>query len=181
MTIINPRGIRAYVRNDTFFHAIPHVLKKYPEVRFICPGMAGESQAQKYVSELEIDKNVELLPAQSQREMAGLFRQAQISVSISTHDGTPNTLLEALACGCFPIAGDLESIREWITTGENGLLVDPEDVHGLAETIISAIEKPAMRWQAWQRNLQLVKDRAEYSKTMRQVEEFYKSLVSEKL
>jgi len=181
MTVINPRGIRSYVRNDTFFHAIPHVLKKYPEVRFICPGMAGERQAQKYVSELEIEKNVELFPAQSQQAMAGLFRQAQISVSISMHDGTPNTLLEAMACGCFPIAGDLESIREWISTGENGSLVEPDDVHGLAEAILSAIEKPAMRWQARERNLQLVKERAEYSKTMRQVEEFYKSLVSKKL
>ena len=41
--------------------------------------------------------------------MAALFRQAQVMLSITTHDGTPNTLLEGLASGCFPIAGDIES------------------------------------------------------------------------
>ena len=56
--------------------------------------------------------------------MAGIFRRAQIVASPSIHDGTPNSLLEGIACGCFPIAGDLESIREWITPNENGLLFD---------------------------------------------------------
>ncbi len=34
--IFNPRGFRAYVRNDIFFQAIPLVLKKYPDAKFIC-------------------------------------------------------------------------------------------------------------------------------------------------
>jgi hypothetical protein len=44
--IINPRGFRGYVRNDTFFKAIPLVLKERPDAKFICPNMAGESQAE---------------------------------------------------------------------------------------------------------------------------------------
>ena len=34
------------------------------------------------------------------------------------HDGTPNTLLEGMACGCLPVAGDLDSIREWLKPGQ---------------------------------------------------------------
>src|SRR4030043_2314686 len=41
ITIINPRGFRAYVRNDTFFRAIPLVIQQHPNTRFICAGMAG--------------------------------------------------------------------------------------------------------------------------------------------
>ena len=92
---------------------------------FFVPGMANESQAQKWIAELGIGDKVELIPHQSQHEMAELFRKSEISLSITTHDGTPNTLLEAMACGCFPIAGDIESIREWITPGKNGMLIDP--------------------------------------------------------
>ena len=40
-TVINPRGLRAYVRNDTFFQAIPHILEAFPDTRFLCPAMAG--------------------------------------------------------------------------------------------------------------------------------------------
>jgi glycosyltransferase involved in cell wall biosynthesis len=178
VTIINPRGFRAYVRNDTFFNAVPLVIQKHPAVRFICPGMAGEPQAQKWVSDLGIGEYVELLSPQSHGSMADLFRQSQISLSITTHDGTPNSLLEAMACGCFPIAGDLESIREWITSGVNGLLVDPSDPGALADAILSALANPELRHTARQINLKLVRERAEYSTIMAQAADFYLSLVS---
>jgi glycosyltransferase involved in cell wall biosynthesis len=178
VSIINPRGFRAYVRNDTFFHAIPMVLKARPEIRFICPGMSGEVQAERWIEELGIGASVELLPQQAREGMAGLFRRSQVMVSITTHDGTPNTLLEGMACGCFPIAGDIESLREWISPGENGVLVDPGDAQALAEAILSSISQPEMRLRAKERNLQLVKERAEYGEVMSQAERFYQRLAS---
>jgi glycosyltransferase involved in cell wall biosynthesis len=86
--------------------------------------MESEPEAIRWLNELKISPAVDLLPKLSRLELAELFRKAQISVSPTTHDGTPNTLLEAMACGSFPVAGDLDSIREWITPGVNGLLVD---------------------------------------------------------
>jgi glycosyltransferase involved in cell wall biosynthesis len=109
--------------------------------------------------------------------MADLFRKAQVVVSPSTHDGTPNTLLEAMACGCFPVAGDLESIREWITPGVNGLLIDPDDAQALAEAILLALERPDLRKRAVQANIELVAHRAQYGKVMREAELFYKDLI----
>ena len=41
--VINPRGLRAYVRNDTFFKAVPLVLEQIPEARFLCPTMQGRT------------------------------------------------------------------------------------------------------------------------------------------
>jgi glycosyltransferase involved in cell wall biosynthesis len=178
LTIINPRGFRAYVRNDTFFQAIPMVLEKYAGVHFVCPSMSKEARAQRWVTELGIAGRVELLPTQSRQQMAELFRQAQISLSITTHDGTPNTLLEAMACGCFPIAGDIESLREWITPGVNGLLVDPGNPQALAEAIVKAIAQPELRRVAKGRNLELVKERAEYGECMERAGEFYQRLIS---
>jgi glycosyltransferase involved in cell wall biosynthesis len=178
ITIINPRGIRAYVRNDTFFHAIPLVIRKFPNVRFICIGMLGVAQAEKWCNELKIGEKVELLPAQSRLQMAELFRQSQVTVSITTHDGTPNTLLEAMACGSFPIVGDIESLHEWITQGENGLLVDPGDPNALAEAILTAISQPELSRHARELNLQLVRQRAEYGWVMQQAQEFYKKMIS---
>jgi len=175
--IINPRGIRAYVRNDTFFKAIPAVIEKNLEVHFVCPGMRGEEQAQRWVRRLGIGDMVELLRPQSRLEMAELFRQAQITLSITMHDGTPNTLLEAMACGCFPIAGDIEALREWITPGVNGLLVDPGDPKALSAAILEAMAQPEMRKQAQERNLELVRERAEYGKCMSEAEEFYLNLL----
>jgi len=177
LQVINPRGLRAYVRNDTFFQAVPRVLAVYPQVRFLCPTMAGQPQAERWIAELGISGQVELLPRQTQAQMAALFQACQVCVSPSEHDGTPNTLLEAMACGCFPVAGDIESLREWITPGENGLLVDPGDPAALAQAIQQALEQPALRRSARQRNLVLVAERAEYRQVMTQVESFYRQML----
>ena len=178
-TVINPRGLRAYVRNDTFFKAIPFVLEKYPQTRFVCPTMAGDPNAAPYLRELQtagLAHAVQLLPKIPRPQMADLFRQADIAVSPSEHDGTPNTLLEAMACGCLPIAGDIESLREWITPGENGLLFDPDDPHALARSIVQGIEDADLRANAAKENARLIEDRAEYRTSMAKVERFYTTL-----
>ena len=175
--IFNPRGFRAYVRNDTFFRAIPLVLKEIPNARFVCASMAGQAEALNWVSKLGIEKSVELLAPRPHAEMADVYQSAQILVSPSTHDGTPNTLLEGMACGCFPIAGDLESIREWITDGINGLLIDSGDPSSLADAIIKAIKDKDLRAQAAGQNEALIASRAEYARNMARAEEFYQSVV----
>ena len=171
--VINPRGFRAYVRNDTFFLAVPEVVADYPGVHFTCPGMSGEPRAERWIEQLGIQSAVTLLPKQSRSELAALFRKASTSVSISEHDGTPNTLLEAMASGCFPIAGDIESLREWISSGENGYLVSPGDPRALARAIVEALQSPHLRSRAAQVNQELVAERADYVQVMGQADLFY--------
>ena len=174
---INPRGFRPYVRNDAFFRAIPLVLAKHPNAKFICALMAGEPQAEDWIRELGIGGAVELLSPLPHTKMADVFRRAQIVVSPSVHDGTPNTLLEGMACGCFPVAGDLESIREWITPDENGLLFDSNNPQSIADAVITAIENKNLREKAAGLNREIISARAEYRSNMQRAEEFYGSLV----
>lgn len=174
--IINPRGVRPYVRNDMFFKAIPMVLAKHPEAKFLCTGMQNEPQAMRWVQEYGIENAVELLPAFPHEKMGEVFRGAQIVVSPSIHDGTPNTLIEAMACGCFPVAGDLESIREWITHGQNGLLFDSNDPQSIADAILLGLEREDLRTEAAGLNTKIISARAEYGANMKRVEEFYNSI-----
>jgi glycosyltransferase involved in cell wall biosynthesis len=177
-TVINARGARVYVRNDVFFEAIPLVLARRPDARFVCVALEGDKDAARWVEKLGIQKAVTLLPQLSQVEMAGHLRRAQVMVSPSVHDGTPNSLLEGMACGCFPIAGDLESIREWITPGKNGSLVDATDASALAKAIVEALENANLRHEAAGSNQKLIMQRAEYANCMAQVGEFYRGVTS---
>jgi glycosyltransferase involved in cell wall biosynthesis len=139
--------------------------------------MEAETRALQWVAEMKIEGSVQLLPRQSRAQMADLFRRSQVVVSPTTHDGTPNTLLEAMACGCFPVAGDLESLREWILPGMNGLLVDPSDPQALADSICLALEDSALRQRAADHNARLIADRAEYEKVMAAAVKFYQQLL----
>ncbi|MBM3182177.1 MAG: glycosyltransferase family 4 protein [Chloroflexi bacterium] len=175
--IINPRGVRPYVRNDSFFKAIPLVLAKRSDAQFVCSSMQGEAQVLQWVRELKIENIVELLPLVSYTEMGDIFRAAQIVISPSVHDGTPNSLLEGMACGCFPIAGDLESIREWITHGQNGLLVNPNDPQSIADAILLGLEREDLRQDAAGLNAKMISARADYGVNMKKVAEFYEEVV----
>ncbi|MBC8497062.1 MAG: glycosyltransferase family 4 protein [Chloroflexi bacterium] len=174
--VINPRGLRAYVRNDTFFKAVPQVLARQPQTRFLCPAMQNQPEAEEWASRLGVGESLELQPLLTRSQMAETFRQSQIVLSITTHDGTPNTLLEALACGCFPIVGDIESLREWISPGVNGLLVDPADPKALADAILVALGDPGLRASAREHNLRLIAERANYRKVMGEAERFYSQI-----
>ncbi len=177
LIVVNPRGIRAYVRNETFFRSIPLVLKELPEVKFYCPTMAGDPQAEKWVREFGTEDRIILMPQQTRQQMAELFRRADVVVSPSVHDGTPNTLLEAMACGCFPVVGDLESLREWITPGENGLLVNPNEPQELAAAILRGLTDSLLREEARRLNVKIIAERAEYRTVMEKVTGFYETLV----
>lgn len=175
--VVNPRGFRAYVRNDTFFKSIPMILEKKEDTIFLCPSMEGIREAEEWVTRLGIMDSVHLLPRLTASEMGEVYRRSLVSVSPSEHDGTPNTLLESMACGCFPIAGDIESIREWIQDGKTGLLVDPAKPTELAKAVVSALRKPEFIDSARVPNIDLVHDRALRSEVMRRAELFYHELL----
>ena len=179
--IINPRGFRpGSVRNDIFFEALHLLSKRLKNVRFVCPAMANQVEAQEWVMNYGLQEQVRLLPYLSQDVLWSLFKRAAVSVSISEHDGTPNSLLEAMAIGCLPVAGDIESIREWITPGWNGLLVEPQRADALADAIAFAVEHPDFRDSARERNAKICRERVSRTVVQPQIMEFYTKVIKDK-
>jgi glycosyltransferase involved in cell wall biosynthesis len=177
--VINPRGFRpGSVRNDTFFAAIPLVLQQIPDTLFACCAMQGQSEALDWVEHLKIHENVVLLPYLPQETTWALFKKAQVTASISQHDGTPNSLLEAMACGCFPVVGDIESMREWIRPNHNGLLVDPANPQDLAEALIKALTDGDLRQNASRINREIVETRVEKSIVQTKIKGFYQNFTN---
>jgi glycosyltransferase involved in cell wall biosynthesis len=177
--VINPRGFRpGSVRNDTFFKAIPGVLAKKPETLFLCAGMAGQPDALEWLDRLGIMGSVRLLPFMPQEDLWRLFNRASVTVSISQHDGTPNSLLEAMSLGCFPVVGDIESTREWIKDGENGRLVNPADVMAATGAILQGLEDNTLHEKAGSLNCDIIDQRANRQGLLNGIREFYSHLVN---
>lgn len=177
--IINPRGFRpGSVHQEIFFNAIPGILKEIPEVQFVCPAMGGQVEAEKRVRELGIEKKVLLLPYLPQAELWHLYYASDIYLSLSSHDGTPNTFLEAIACGCFPIVGDILSMREWIEDGKNGMLVDPTNVEQVVSAVVRALQDEGLRERAQALNWELVSEKADRMKIRSKIRAFYSHLLA---
>jgi glycosyltransferase involved in cell wall biosynthesis len=172
--VVNPRGFRpGSVQQDVFFRSLPKVIKEFPQAFFVCTAMRGQPQAVRWVAEFHLQENVLLLPYLTQQQLWQLFSRSQVYVSLSSHDGTPNTFLEALACGCFPVVGDIESLREWLEQSKNGLLVDPRDADAASEAMLHALRHSELRQRARQFNIKMLKKRAEIRVVRAKAKEFY--------
>jgi glycosyltransferase involved in cell wall biosynthesis len=176
--VINPRGFRpGSIRTDVFFQSIPLILQHRPDVYFICTAMAGQPEALQWVHRLKLESHVQLLPTIPQPQLWELFRKAEIFISLSTHDGTPNSLLEAMACGCLPVTGDIESLREWIIPGVNGFLVEPSKPQTVAEAVLLSLKNSDWRAKAGEYNRRLIRQRADIDLVRAQIEVFFQRFI----
>lgn len=173
-SVVNPRGIRpGSLHQEEFFAAIPKILAEAPETVFVCPALAGVREAEGWVAQWNIATQTYLLPKLTQTQLFALFKRSQVFVSPASHDGTPNSLLEAIACGCYPVVGRIESLEDWITDGVNGALVDPRNADVLAQGILTALRSPEMRAKAAEVNRQILLERAADQATLPAIAAFY--------
>jgi hypothetical protein len=59
-----------------------------------------------------------------EREMPGWYNGIDVITCASDAEGDPRTLIEGMACGCFPITVDVGIVPELVRHGENGLIVE---------------------------------------------------------
>jgi glycosyltransferase involved in cell wall biosynthesis len=104
-------------------------------------------------------------------DLMRLYARARLAISATTVDGTPSFLTEAMAMGAFPIHSDMESIREWIEPGVNGLLFPIDDLGALERAIIRGLEDDDLCRKAAQRNQELVHSRMDRVQVSREIDE----------
>lgn len=112
-------------------------------------------------------------------DSAATYRLAKVALSVPASDGTPVSVLEAMACGVPVVASDLPSLREWITPGENGLLVPVGSVNALAEAVIQLLHRPEMAETFRQRSLAIIHQRADHRVEMTKMDRLYRALLGQ--
>ena len=68
-----------------------------------------------------------------------------IFVLPSLSEALSNSLMEAMGCGCCPLASDTGGNPELVQDGETGLLFPPGDAKALAARLARVIDEPAYR------------------------------------
>jgi len=73
---------------------------------------------------------------------ANIMRSMDIFVLPSKSEAFSNSLLEAMACGCCPVASRIGGTPEMVSDGESGRLFDSGDTEKLAEILINLSKSP---------------------------------------
>ncbi|WDE00537.1 glycosyltransferase family 4 protein [Thalassomonas actiniarum] len=89
------------------------------------------------VDEHKLNEQVSFLGQVPNGALPELLNAHDIYISSSLHDGTSLCLLEAFACGLFPIVSDIESNKAWVQQKKNGLLFETQNAKALADAILA--------------------------------------------
>jgi L-malate glycosyltransferase len=78
-------------------------------------------------------------------QVAEWLRAIDIFVLPSRSEALSNSLLEAMACGCCPVASRVGGSVELIRHGENGMLFEAGDVDQLSNVLETLVERRVLR------------------------------------
>lgn len=176
--VVNARGARPYVRNDVLLEALSLLSADLdPRVRIVFVDSAHDATLRRSIERHRLSSRIIVTGKRSPSEVLFLFHRAAVSVSITDQDGTPNSLLEAMAAGAIPVCSDLPSIREWIEPGRNGFLAAFNDPRAVANALRLAVSLPDAERSAIRReNGRIIATRAERGSAGRQAAEKYRGL-----
>ena len=139
--------MREEKRLDTLIEAFARVLPLDPQMRLLLVGDGGmREQWMKRSEELGLAQVCCFL--QTTTEVPRWIRMLDVFVLPSRSEGFPNTLLEAMACGCCVVASAVGGIPELIEDGRSGFLFPPGDVDVLEQRFRAIIEDPQARQAA---------------------------------
>ena len=174
ITILSNRNLLPIYNVSLLIRAIPIVLKEEPNTKFFIAGDGPErDHLEKEAKKLNVNSSFQFLGRVPHEEMSNLLARADIYVSTSLYDGTSVSLLEAMACGTFPVVTDILSNREWISDGENGFLIPTENETILAKKIVEAIQNNRLLYEASEKNRKIIEEKAYWGKNIGKIAEIY--------
>jgi len=149
------RNLEPYRGFHTFMRALPEVLAKRPDAVVSIVGGDEISYGARHrggpwreVLLAELDGRLDLSRVHFPGKIAypdhlALLKRSDAHVYLSYPFVASWSLREALACGCLVIGGDTETVTEFVTHNQTGLITPTLDPDALASSILHALAHPS--------------------------------------
>jgi glycosyltransferase involved in cell wall biosynthesis len=137
--LLGDKGVREYAQ------AAQAVRRQYPDVQFTLVGMIDSNPNS--IAQAELDAWVadgRLTFLGSMADVRPAIAASSVYVLPSYREGTPRTVLEAMAMGRTIITTDAPGCRETVVDGDNGFLVPVKSVEALVQAMVRFIQDPAL-------------------------------------
>lgn len=139
--ILTHRKLEREYGHDVILRALKILKERKTKFKaFFASFGSQEVVLKRLASELGVEEEVVFTGKLDEQELVELLSKAHIFVSAAITDTTPNSLLEAMALGAFPVLSDLGIYREWIVEGINGYYFKRGDAFDLANKLLLVIQ-----------------------------------------
>lgn len=124
--------------------AIPAVLAACPRAVFLLAGGGSQRGAlEEQAARLNVTGSVRFLGVRG--DISRLLRAADVFVQPSRSEGLPMAILEAMSAGMSIVATRAGGVGELVVHGETGLLSEPNDPAGLAQSVVNLLNDSGLR------------------------------------
>ncbi len=139
---------RLYARKGLFtlIQSMPAVVKRFPNAKFIISGKGQSDEMAKLIAHatrIGVKDNIVFTGYTPDRELPKLYQAADVFAFSTFYEHHPFAVLEALASGLPVVTTTVGGIPETITSGKNGLLVQPFNEKQFSDSILYLLEHPA--------------------------------------
>ena len=126
-------------RPDRFVAVIKGVAAQMPNVRASIVGEGPEmGDLRRQISELGLGRNITLMGMR--HDVLEVLQQAKIFALTSRWEGVSIAMLEAMASGTIPVVSDVGDLRDVVRSGENGFVLDQDDIDGFANRVVELLQ-----------------------------------------
>jgi glycosyltransferase involved in cell wall biosynthesis len=161
-----------------FLRVAAQILSRHPGVIFVIAGTGPlEEKLRDQADALGISANIRFLGHVSDR--VRLYQALDALLMTSDFEGTPMTLLEAMASGLPVVASSVDGIAEVCTDGHDALLAPPRDVEKFTTALDKVIQGGGLRLQLGAKARETILERYEISGLTRKIEAIYDEVLSE--
>jgi glycosyltransferase involved in cell wall biosynthesis len=161
---------------DILAHAMPLVLQKWPQSRFVLVShnRQGEAELRRITAAAGVADCFALIGPISEAEKVQCLRSAMVVVAPSRYEGFGIPMIEAMAAGRPIVTTDAPAGNEVVQHEHNGLLVPYADHRALAAAILRLLRDPALADRLGETGRRELGDRFSAEQLARNLEQLYR-------
>ncbi|KPK63715.1 hypothetical protein AMJ83_05815 [candidate division WOR_3 bacterium SM23_42] len=146
--------------------AFDHVRKEIRDIHLVIGGGSAQPQRteqevfdtmKQIVDELGMHECVHIIGYVADELLVPCYQHAELFALPSIFEPFGMTALEAMACGKPVVASRFGGIRNVISSGESGLLIDPSNEKEFADAMIKLLKEPQLAERMGQKGCETIK------------------------
>jgi len=167
VAVLRPqKGIQFMIR------ALPAILHSIADTYYLIVGNGSHQSALvEEVNQAGVEDRV--IFAGMRKDVARLLAASDVFVLPTLTEALPTVLAEAMAAKLPIVASRVGGVPEMVTDGQNGCLVEPEDLHGLVNSCIHLLSKPEIQATMGAAGWEIVNHKFNIERQVDKLEELY--------
>lgn len=140
LTVARLDSSEQYKGHDQILQAMPEIRREIPNVHYILVGKGNDRpRIEQLIRELDLNNCVTLAGFIPDSELCDYYNLCDVFAMPSKGEGFGIVYLEALACGKPTLGGNQDGALDALCHGELGVLVNPDDVDAIAQSLIQIL------------------------------------------